>query len=94
MDPTSSLSEGFAHLSVGDLNQLHEDISQDSTPTLTRVSRDRDLFIDDDHKPLDEKIMRHFSAFCELNREPDLAALLSTITVGDDRLVTFSEEKA
>lgn len=94
MDPTSSLSEDFAHLSVGDLCPPHKPIFRDTTPSLTRVSRERDRFIDDDHKPLDTKVMKHFSAFQKFNEEPDLPALLFIITSGDDRLVDLKEEKA
>ena len=94
MDPTSSLSEDFAHLSVGDLNPPHQPIFRDTTPSLTQVSRERDRFVDDDHKPLDAKLMKHFSAFRRHNEEPDLPALLSSTTVGDDRLVILTEEKA
>ncbi|SRR6266508_1534328 len=90
MDPTKSLSEGFAHLSVGDLNPLHEAISRGTTPSLTRVARERDRFIDEDHKPLDAEIMETFSAFRRLNEEPGLPALLSFITIGDERLVSLS----
>jgi hypothetical protein len=94
MDPTSSLSEDFAHLSVGDLNPPREATFRDATPPVTRVSRERDHFIDDDHKPLDAKLMKTFSAFRELNREPDLPALLCNITLGDNRLITLKEEEA
>ena len=90
MDPTKSLSEGFAHLSVGDLNPLREAISRDNTPPLTRVARERDRFTDEDHKPLDAEIMKTFSAFRRLNEEPNLPALLSNITFGDERLVSLS----
>src|SRR6267378_6425634 len=89
MDPTKSLSEGFAHLSVGDLNPLHEAISRGTTPSLTRVARERDRFIDEDHKPLDAEIMETFSAFRRHNEEPGLPALLSSITVGDERLKSW-----
>ena len=85
MNPTNSLSEGFAYLSVGD---------QDTTPSLTQVSRERDHFIDKDHKLLDAKVMKTFSAFRRHNEEPDLPALLSSITRGDKRLVTLTEEGA
>jgi len=84
MDPTNSLSKGFADLSVGD---------QDVT-TLTRVSRERDNFIDNDHKSLDELLMKTFSAFRKVNEVPDLAVLLSNITLGDERLLTLSPNAA
>jgi hypothetical protein len=94
MDPTSSLSEDLAHLSVGDLNPPREATFRDATPSVTWVSRERDRFIDDDHKPLDAKLMKHFRLFREFNREPDLPALLSITTLGDKRLVTLTEEEA
>jgi len=94
MDPTSSLPEDFAHLSVGDLNSPHDGIFRDDTSTLIRVSRDRDLFIDDDHKPLDTNLMKVFSAFWRHNEEPDLPSLLCNITVGDKRLVPLSPNEA
>ena len=92
MEPTSSLSEGFANLPVGDLpvNLAHEPIVRDDAPSLARVSHERDRFIDDDHKPLDAQLMKTFSAFRELNKEPDFPALLSNVTLGDQRLVTHS----
>ena len=92
MNPTRSLSEDFAHLSVGDLSPLP--IFQDTTLSLARVSRERDRFIDNDHRPLDAKLMKHFSTFRKINEEPDLPALLSCTTVRDKRLVTLTEEEA
>jgi len=89
MDPTSSLSELFTDLSVGDQNAPHE-----PTTSLTRVSPDRDRFIDDDHKLLDAKLMKSSSTFRRFNEEPDLPALLSVITLGDKRLVTLAYEEA
>jgi hypothetical protein len=94
MDPTSSLSEDFAHLSVGDLNSSHDGIFRDDTSTLPRVSRDRDRFIDEDHKPLDANLMKAFSAFRRHNEEPDLPSLLCNITVGDKRLDPLSPNEA
>jgi len=91
MDPTSSLSEGFSHLSVGDLNPPHGSVFRGA---LTRVSPERDLFTDDDHKRLDAKLMKTFSAFRKLNEEPELTALISNTTLGDKRLVTLTEEEA
>ena len=89
MDPTSSLSELFTDLSVGDQNAPHK-----PTTSLTRVSPDRDRFINDDHKLLDAKLMKTFSVFRRFNEEPDLPALLSVITLGDKRLVTLAYEEA
>ncbi len=94
MDLTGSLSEVFAYLSVGDQNPSHDPIFRDTTPFLTRVSREHDRFIDNDHKLLDAKLMKNFSAFRRHNEEPDLPALLSILTLGDKRLVTLTEEEA
>ena len=94
MDPTRSLSEDFAHLSVGDLNPPHEAMFWDTTPSLTRVSHKRDHFTDDDHKPLDAELMEHFSAFRKLDEEPGLLLLLCVITMGDKRLITLSRSEA
>jgi hypothetical protein len=85
MNPTRSLS-------VGDLSPPH--IFRDTTVSLAQVSCEHDHFIDNDHRPLDAKLMKHFSAFRKINKEPDLPALLSCITVGDKRLVTLTEEEA
>jgi hypothetical protein len=93
MDPTNTLSEDFASLSVGNLNPLQEAISQDTTPSLTRVARERDRFIDEDHKPLDAEIMETFSAFRTFNQEPGLPALLFVIISGDERLVSLSQRE-
>ncbi|KAF8218993.1 hypothetical protein L208DRAFT_1523899 [Tricholoma matsutake] len=94
MDPTSSLSEGFSHLSVGNLNTLHEAIFRDANQTLTQVSCERNLWTDDDHKALNAVIMKTFSTNRMLNLEPNLASLLSNITVGDKRLMTLLSDKA
>ena len=85
-----SSSSGFADLSMGDLNSPHAPKIRDTTPSLTQVSRERDRFIDEDHKPLDAEIMETFSAFRRHNEEPGLPALLSLITIGDERLVSLS----
>lgn len=87
MDPTQTLPEGFARLSV---NPQHEAISQDTTPSLNRVAPERDRFTDEDHKPPDAEIMETFSAFRKINEEPGLPALLSVITNVDERLVSLS----
>ena len=83
MDPTNPLSEDFADLSV-----------RDQQPSLTRVSRERDQFIDDDHKGLDEELMETFGFFREHNANPNWPGLLSNITLGDERLVTLSLQEA
>jgi hypothetical protein len=63
MDPTSSLTEDLSHLSVSDGNAPHEAAFPDTSPQLTRVSRERDVFIDDDHKIYDAEIMNTFSLY-------------------------------
>jgi len=50
--------------------------------------------MDDDHKPLDAKLMKLFSIFRRYHEEPYLPALLSVITLGDKRLVTLAYEEA
>ncbi|KAF8226374.1 hypothetical protein L208DRAFT_1407107 [Tricholoma matsutake] len=94
MDPTSSLSEGFSHLAVGDLKTPREAIVRDANRTLTQVSRERDLWTEDDHKALDAVIMKTFSANRKINEEPDLASLLSNITGGDKRLIYLRPDEA
>jgi len=94
MNQTNSLSQDFSHLSVGDPNTLLEVTSPDTTSTLTRVSRERDVFIKDHHKALDAKILKAFSAFRTFHQEPHLPALLFHITGGDKRLVTLTEDEA
>jgi len=90
MDPTGSLSESFADLSVGNQNAPCK-----PTTLLARVSCERDLFINNDHNlVLNAKLMRHFRAFRRLNEVPDLPALLSIVTLGDKQLVTLTEEEA
>jgi hypothetical protein len=89
MDQTSFLSESFSLLSVGNTDPPHEVVYRDTIPTLTRVSRERDLFTDGDHSPLDAELMKAFSAFRRHNEEPDLSTLLSHITLSDKRLVTL-----
>jgi hypothetical protein len=91
MDPTSSLAEDLSHLSVGDENVPPE---ADTSPQLTRVSRERDVFIDDGHKIYDAKIMNTFSLYRKHDEEPDLPALLSHTTLGNKRLVTHTPDEA
>src|SRR6202044_3375485 len=85
MDPTSSLTEDLSHLSVSDGNAPHEAAFPGTSPSpqLTRVSRERDVFIDDDHKIYDAEIMNTFSLYRKHDEEPDLPALLSHTTLGD-----------
>jgi hypothetical protein len=85
-----SISNNFAHLSVGD---LHASSGPSTTPALERISLERDIFTDDDHRPLDAKIVNAFNAFRKLNEEPDLSELLSRITI-DKRLTTITTDEA
>ena len=85
-----SISNDFSHLSVGD---LHSSSEPSTTPALERISVERDGFTDDDHRPLDAKIMSAFSAFRKHNEEPDLSELLSRITM-DKRLTTLTTDEA
>ena len=94
MDPTSSLTEDLSHLSVSDGNAPHEAAFPDTSPQLTRVSRERDVFIDDDHKIYDAEIMNTFSLYRKHDEEPDLPSLLSITTLGDKRLVTLTPGEA
>ena len=88
---TRFLSESFAHLSVGDLNPPHP---RDTTPLLTQVSSERDLFIDHDHELLDAKLQKTFRAFRTINEQPDSHSLLSILTQADERLVPLTEDEA
>ena len=85
-----SISNDFSHLSVGDLQTSSE---PSTTPALEKISLERDVFTDDDHRPLDAKIVNAFSAFRKLNEEPDLSELLSRITM-DKRLTTLTTDEA
>jgi hypothetical protein len=62
--------------------------------SLERISVQRDVFTDDDHKPLDAKILKGFSTFWKLNEEPDLPLLLLTITGDDKRLLLLTTDEA
>ena len=94
MNQTNSLSQDFSDLSVGDPNASLEVTFPDTTSTLTRVSRERDVFTNDHHQALDAKILKAFSAFRTHHEEPHLPALLFHITGGDERLVALTEDKA
>ena len=96
MDPTSSLTEDLSHLSVSDENAPHEGAFPGTSPSpqLTRVSRERDVFIDDDHKIYDAEIMNTFSLYRKHDEEADLPSLLSITTLGDKRLVTLTPGEA
>ncbi|KIM73021.1 hypothetical protein PILCRDRAFT_734751 [Piloderma croceum F 1598] len=85
-----SISNDFSHLSVGD---LHASSEPSTTAVLARISVKRDDFTDEDHRPLDAKIMSAFSAFRKLNEEPDLSELLSRITT-DKRLTWLKPDEA
>jgi len=84
-----SISNDFSHLSVDDLHAS----SEPSTSTLEKISLERDLFTDDDHRPLDAEIMNAFSAFRQLNVEPAISELLSRITM-DERLTSLKPREA
>jgi hypothetical protein len=58
-----------------------------------RVSPERDTSTDDDHKALDAKILKGFSAFRRHNEEPELPELLSRISM-DKRLTTLTTDDA
>ncbi|KIM72817.1 hypothetical protein PILCRDRAFT_15795 [Piloderma croceum F 1598] len=85
-----SMSNDFSHLSVGD---LHASSEPSTSPALERISLEGDFFTDDDHRPLDAKIVNGFSAFQKLNEEPDLSELLSRITI-DKRPTTLTTDEA
>ena len=85
-----SMSNDFLHLSVGD---LHASSEPSTSPALERISLERDLFTDDDHRPLDAKIVNGFIAFQKLNEEPDLSELLPRITI-DKRPTTLTTDEA
>ena len=87
MDPTSSLSKKFAHLSVHDQYKNPPD-------KLYRVSDSRDRFIDKDHELLDAPIMIIFSTCRRYNEDPDWPGLLVFITAGDERLLPLTPQKA
>jgi hypothetical protein len=76
---------------VGDGNAPPEAAFPDTSPPLTRVSRERDVFID--HKMYDAKIMNTFNLYRKHSEEPDLPALLShASTLGDKRLLTVTPD--
>jgi hypothetical protein len=79
---------------VGDGNAPPEAAFPDTSPQLTRVSRERDVFIDNDHKIYDAKIMNTFNLYRKHSEEPDLPALLSHATFGDKRLLTVTPDEA
>ena len=85
-----SISNDFLHLAIGD---LHASSGPSTTSALERISPERDVFTDDDHILLDAKIEKAFSAFREFNKEPDLSALISNITL-DKRLTTLTIDEA
>jgi hypothetical protein len=73
-----------------DVNVSSDPTFQNSTPALTRVSLERDALTEENHKALDADLMDTFSLFRSLDKEPSLAPLLSTVTLGDKRLVTLA----
>ena len=74
-----SISNDFSHLSVGDLLASS---GLSTTPALERISVERDVFTDDDHKLLDAKIVNAFSAFRKHNEEPNFSHELLWTTGG------------
>jgi hypothetical protein len=85
-----TMSNNFSHLSVGD---LHAPSEPSTTPALERISMEHDVFTNDDHRPLDTKIVNTFSTFRKLNEELDLSKLLSPITM-DKRITWLKIEEA
>jgi hypothetical protein len=85
-----SISNDFSHLSVDD---LHASFKPSTSPMLERISLERDLFTNDDHRPLNAKIVNKFSAFRKHNEKPDLSELLLRITM-DKRLTTLTTDEA
>jgi hypothetical protein len=80
MDPASSLSEGISRLSVDDLNRPPV---ASTTPSLASASGVLPLRTDNatvpDDKTLDKDVIRMFDPLWELNRTPDLSAMLFAI---------------
>jgi hypothetical protein len=72
----------------------HASSEPTTTPALNRISLQRDVFTDDDHKTLDAKILNVFSAFRKFNEEPHLPSLLVNITAADKRLVALDPDEA
>jgi hypothetical protein len=93
MDPTSSLSENFSHLSVGEITPVNDELP-DRISMLTHVSRESDVCTDDVHATLDANLLKMFSAFRKLNEESDVSSLLSYTTLQDKRLVTLTPDEA
>jgi hypothetical protein len=85
-----SVSNKFLHLSVGD---LHASSGPSTTRALERISLERDVFTDDDHRLLDAQIVHAYSAFRTYDLEPDLSELLSRITM-DKGLTLFRTDEA
>ena len=85
-----SISNDFSRLSVGD----HAPAEPSTTPALRKVSQERDVFTDDDHKLLDAKIEKTYSLYRTHNEEPDFPLLLFSIAGTDNRLITFSMDEA
>ena len=75
---------------VGD----HAPAEPSTTPALRKVSQERDVFTDDDHKLLDAKIEKTYSLYRTHNEEPDFPLLLFSIAGTDNRLITFSMDEA
>ena len=82
------ISNDFLLLSVGDGSSKPSTI-----PASRRVSPVHDVFTDDEHRLLNAKIKKCFSAFRKWNEEPDLSSLLSQIIM-DKRLTTLTTDEA
>jgi hypothetical protein len=79
MSTDDPLLDELAHLSL-----------DDPTCTLRRVSILRDFFTDEDHKALDEKILKIFEVNVKYNIEPSWPGILCFITGGtDERLISI-----
>jgi hypothetical protein len=68
-----SISNDFSQLSVGD---LYASSQPTIAQALERIYLQRDVFTDDDHKPLDAKVLKVFRASRKFDEEPDLPSLL------------------
>jgi hypothetical protein len=83
-----ALWQDFSRLYVDD-----PDVSIESID-LPRVSAERDMLTDEDHKALDARILTTFNANKQLKQEPDLPSLLWNIANTDKRLKTLTTDEA
>jgi hypothetical protein len=65
---------------------------ESQSPAVERISLERDVFTNDDHRPLDVKIVNTFSAFRKHNEEPDSSEPLPQITM-DKRLTMLTTDE-